>query len=92
MGLYFRAYHFIRLTLSSLSLPTLLLYVFLCSNYIVIKTKALFTFWIFLIFKQTKDDIQSGSVSEAFTETVYRVKYIKPIPKEINQDASTVWT
>ena len=27
-----------------------------------------------------------------FTGTAYRVKYFKPIPKEINQDASTVWT
>ena len=36
--------------------------------------------------------IQGGRGSAPFTETAYRVKYSKPIPKEINQDASTVWT
>ena len=36
--------------------------------------------------------IQGGRGSAPFTETAYRVKYFKPIPKEINQDASTVWT
>ena len=36
--------------------------------------------------------IQGGRGSAAFTETAYRVKYFKPISKEINQDASTVWT
>ena len=36
--------------------------------------------------------MQGGRGSAPFTETVYRVKYFKPIPKEINQDASTVWT
>ena len=35
-------------------------------------------------------DIQGGRGSAPFTE--YRVKYFKSIPKEINQDASTVWT
>ena len=37
-------------------------------------------------------NIQGGRGSAPFTETAYRVKYFKPIPKEINQDASTVWT
>ena len=36
--------------------------------------------------------IQDGRGSVPFTETAYRVKYFKSIPKEINQDASTVWT
>ena len=36
-------------------------------------------------------DIQSGRGSAPFTETKYMVKYFKPIPKEINQDASTVF-
>ena len=39
-----------------------------------------------------KDIIQGGIGSSPLTETAYRVKYFKPIPKEINQDASTVWT
>ena len=39
-----------------------------------------------------KIDIQGGRGSAPFKETAYRVKYFKPIPKEINQDASTVWT
>ena len=30
--------------------------------------------------------VLDGSVSAPFTETAYRVKYFKPIPKEINQD------
>ena len=34
--------------------------------------------------------IQSGSVSAPFTGTPYRVKYFKPISKEINQYISTV--
>ena len=34
--------------------------------------------------------IQSGSVSTPFTGTAYRVKYFKPIPKEIDQDTLTV--
>ena len=34
--------------------------------------------------------IQGGSVSALFMETAYRVKYFKLIPKEINQDTSTV--
>ena len=33
---------------------------------------------------------KGGSVSAPFTGTVYRVKYFKHIPKEINQDTSTV--
>ena len=37
-------------------------------------------------------DIQDGSVSAPFTGTAYRVKYFKPIPKEINHDTSTVYT
>ena len=31
-----------------------------------------------------------GRGSAPFTETAYRVKYFKPIPKEINQDVSTI--
>ena len=34
--------------------------------------------------------IQDGSVSAPFTGTLYRVKYFKPIPKEIDQDTSIV--
>ena len=34
--------------------------------------------------------IQVGSVNVPFTETAYRIKYFKPIPKEINQDTSTI--
>ena len=34
--------------------------------------------------------IEGGSVSAPFTGTAYRVKYFKPINKEINQDTSTV--
>ena len=41
---------------------------------------------------QNKKNIQGGRGSAPFTETAYSVKYFKPIPKEINQDASTVWT
>ena len=33
--------------------------------------------------------MQGGSVSAPFTGTAYRVKYLKPIPKEINHDNST---
>ena len=36
--------------------------------------------------------IQDGRGSAPFTETAYRLKYFKRIPKEINQDALTVWT
>ena len=36
--------------------------------------------------------IQVGSVSAPFTGTAYWAKYFKPIPKEINQDTSTVKT
>ena len=36
--------------------------------------------------------IQDGRDSAPFTKTAYRVTYFKLIPKEINQDASTVWT
>ena len=39
-----------------------------------------------------KKCIQGGRGSAPFTETAYRLKYFKPIPKEINQDVSTVWT
>ena len=35
---------------------------------------------------------QGGRGSALFMETAYREKYIKSIPKEINQDVSTVWT
>ena len=34
--------------------------------------------------------IQIGSVSAPFTETANRVKYLKPIPKDVNQDTSTI--
>ena len=34
--------------------------------------------------------IQGGSVNAPFTGTAYRVKYFKPIPKQSNQDTSTV--
>ena len=34
--------------------------------------------------------IQDGSVCAPFTGAAYRVKYFKPITKEINQDTSTV--
>ena len=40
--------------------------------------------------KHTNNNIQGGRGSAPFTKTAYRVKYFKP--KEINQDASTVWT
>ena len=34
--------------------------------------------------------IEGGSVSAPFTGSAYRVKYFKPIPKEINQNTSTL--
>ena len=56
-------------------------------------------FVVFLEFTPNKrakprapSSIQGGRGSAPFTETANRVKYCKPIPKEINQDASTVWT
>ena len=37
-------------------------------------------------------ELQGGRGSAPFTETAYSLKYVKSIPKEINQEASTVWT
>ena len=42
--------------------------------------------------EQAASIIQGGSVCALFTVAAYRVKYLKAIPKEMNQDTSTFYT
>ena len=37
-------------------------------------------------------NLQGGSVGTPFTGTAQRIKYFKPVPKEINQDNTIVYT
>ena len=48
---------------------------------------------IIISYKILRFHIQGGNVCALFTGAAYRlVKYFQPIPKEINQDTSTVYT